>query len=422
MQTNTTKIIFQSNLPTKCLKDTPKEEVSINSKWLIRGGFVNRLMGGVYSYLPLGLRVLQKIENIVREEMNAMGSSEVLLPALHPKANWDKTERWDKMTDIIYSIESRGKTFGLGATHEEVVTPLMANFINSYKDLPMSVYQIQTKYRNEARPKSGVLRGREFRMKDMYSFHISQEDLDAYYDKSIIAYNNIFKRCGIGDKTYLTYASGGVFSKYSHEFQAITEHGEDTIYLDTEKNIAINEEVIDEVTDELKIDKANLKTVKAIEVGNIFKLSTRFPDAFGLTAVGSDGKSNQISMGCYGIGTSRVMGAIVELCHDENGIIWPVEVSPYDVHIIVIGDDLEVAKTVAASFEADGKTVLLDDRKTSAGQKFAESDIIGIPYRVICSPKLQERKMVELKSRATGEVTECAQDEIVSVYNSEVNN
>ncbi len=414
------RITLQSKLPTRCVKEVSKEDISINAQWLIRGGFVNRLMGGVYSFLPLGLRVLQKIENIVREEMNAIDSSEVLMPALHPKAIWEKTGRWDKMTDIIYSMEARGKEFGLGPTHEEVVTPLMGMFINSYKDLPVSVYQIQTKYRNEARPKSGILRGREFRMKDMYTFHISQECLDEYYERAIGAYHNIFKRCGIGERTYLTYADGGVFSKYSHEFQAITEYGEDTVYLDEDKKIAINKDVLDEVSEELGIDPTKTKVVKAIEVGNIFKLGTRFADAFDVTAVGEDGEKKSLPMGCYGIGTSRVMGTVVEMCHDKNGIIWPVEITPYDVHIVVIDNDMEVANSVAAAFEANGKSVLLDDRPLLPGEKFAESDIIGIPYRVICSPKLKAKNMVELKDRATGEIIECAQNDIVELYNKKL--
>jgi len=413
------KIILQSNLASKCVKDIPKEEVSVNAKWLIKGGFVNKLMGGVYSYLPLGMRVLHKVENIVRDEMNALGSSEILMPSLTPKQVWDTTERWDKMTDIMYQVKVGDKIFGLGPTHEEIVTPLMGNFIQSYKDLPKSVYQVQTKFRNEARPKSGLLRGREFRMKDMYSFHIEQDELDSYYEDVIEAYNNIFARCGIGERTYLTYASGGIFSKYSHEFQAITEYGEDTIYLDKKKGIAVNKEVIDEVSDDIGLDKDNVETVKAIEVGNIFKLGTRFPDAFGVSATGSDGKDNKICMGCYGLGTSRLVGAIVELCHDENGIIWPEGVAPFDTHIIVIGKDediLEAAKEIALELASIGKEVLIDDRKISPGKKFAESDIIGIPYRIICSPKLQEREMVEIKNRKTGDSIESSCADFIKIY------
>jgi len=414
------KQVYQSQLPSKCLKDSPKEDVSINSKWLIRGGFINRLMAGAYSYLPLGMRVLHKVEDIVREEMNAIGSFEILMPALHPQQNWDTTGRWDKMADIIYKVTDGGdKTFGLGPTHEEIVTPLMGAFIQSYKDLPTSVYQIQTKYRKEARPKSGLLRGREFRMKDMYSFHTDTADLDSYYERAIEAYHKIFQRCGIGDRTFLTYASGGVFSKYSHEFQAITPYGEDTIYLNTGKKIAVNKEIIDDVSDDLGISKDTTEAVRAIEVGNIFKLGTRFSDAFGLTATMSDSTRQSIQMGCYGIGTSRIVGTCVELCHDDNGIIWPAGIAPFDVHVIVIGTDekvLSYAKELAAKLVDAGKEVLIDDRSSSPGQKFAESDIIGIPYKIICSPKLQEKSKIEIKSRKTGEIVEASQAEALEVY------
>ncbi|MFN7112841.1 MAG: aminoacyl--tRNA ligase-related protein [Alphaproteobacteria bacterium] len=414
------KQVYQSQLPSKCLKDSPKEDVSINSKWLIRGGFINRLMAGAYSYLPLGMRVLHKVEDIVREEMNAIGSFEILMPALHPQQNWDTTGRWDKMADIIYKVTDGGdKTFGLGPTHEEIVTPLMGAFIQSYKDLPTSVYQIQTKYRKEARPKSGLLRGREFRMKDMYSFHTDTADLDSYYERAIEAYHKIFQRCGIGDRTFLTYASGGVFSKYSHEFQAITPYGEDTIYLNTGKKIAVNKEIIDDVSDDLGISKDTTEAVRAIEVGNIFKLGTRFSDAFGLTATMPDSTRQSIQMGCYGIGTSRIVGTCVELCHDDNGIIWPAGIAPFDVHVIVIGTDekvLSYAKELAAKLVDAGKEVLIDDRSSSPGQKFAESDIIGIPYKIICSPKLQEKSKIEIKSRKTGEIVEASQAEALEVY------
>jgi len=415
------KIVLQSRFPSKCLKEAPKEEVSINSQWLIRGGFVNRLMGGVYSFLPLGLRVLQRIENIVREEMNGVDSSEILMPALHPKQIWEVTGRWDKMTDIIYQVQDGDKTYGLGATHEEIVTPLLGNFIQSYKDLPISVFQIQTKYRNEPRAKSGVLRGREFRMKDMYSFHIEQADLDAYYERAIQAYHNVFRRCGIGEQTFLTYASGGVFSKYSHEFQAVTPNGEDTIYLDRKKKIAVNDEVINDpqVQAELGITKETSETVRAIEVGNIFKLGTKFTEPFEVKATDAEGKAREVQMGCYGIGTSRIMGAVVEICHDDNGIIWPKGIAPFDAHIIVIGKEdnlVDVAMGIAKQLNDAGEEVLVDDRKMSPGQKFAESDIIGIPYRIIVSPKLQEKGNVEIKIRKTGEVIECAQSEVSQVF------
>lgn len=413
--------VLQSSLPSRCLKETPKEEISVNAKWLIRGGFVNRLMGGVYSYLPLGLRVLQKIENIVRDEMNALGSAEILMPALHPQSAWETTGRWDKMQDIIYRISDGDRTFGLGPTHEEIVTPLIGAMIHSYKDLPMSVYQIQTKYRNEARPKSGLLRGREFRMKDMYSFHVTQEELDAYYDRAIEAYHNIFRRCGIGDRTFLTYASGGVFSKYSHEFQAITPHGEDTVYLDRQKKIAVNKEIVDEVSDELNLDKESMEVVKAIEVGNIFKLGTRFAEPCGVSATLQDGSKTLVQMGCYGIGTSRMVGTCVELCHDENGIIWPESIAPFHAHIIVISKQdtaLAQAKELAEQLSKVGKDALIDDRAVSPGQKFAESDIIGIPHRIVISDKTLAANGAEWKQRTGGEAKIVGLSQVVDTITS----
>lgn len=416
-----TKIVLQSELPSKCLKDAPKEEISINSQYLIRGGFVSRLMGGVYSYLPLGLRVLQKIEDIVRDEMNKIGAHEVFMPAITPKSQWEATGRWEMMQDIMYPVKDGDRTYGLAPTHEEIIAPLVGASINSYKDLPKYAYQIQTKFRNEPRAKSGLLRGREFRMKDMYSFNIKEEELDRFYETAIEAYHNVYKRCGIGEQTFLTFASGGVFCKFSHEFQAITSSGEDTIYLNREKEIAVNDEVMHEpeVKDDLGINKDNTEEVRAIEVGNIFKLGTKYTDAFKVQAADADGKLQPIHMGCYGIGTSRVMGAVVEICNDENGIIWPQEIAPFDAHFIVIGKDdavLNDAKVVADEFAEAGFEVMVDDRKMSPGQKFAESDLIGIPYRVILSPKLQEKGNVEIKNRKTGEIVEVAMTEVTAKF------
>lgn len=417
------KYILQSQLPSRCLKESPKEDVSINSRWLIRGGFINRLMGGVYSYLPLGVRVLHKVENIVREEMDALGSCEILMPALHPQQAWETTGRWEKMTDIMYRVSDGGdKVFGLGPTHEEIVAPLMGNFIQSYKDLPMSVYQIQTKYRNEPRPKSGLLRGREFRMKDMYSFHTDSNGLDSYYEKAIQAYHNVFQRCGIGDRTFLTYASGGVFSRFSHEFQAITAYGEDTVYLDRHKGIAVNKEIIDEVSDELELDKNNIDVVKSIEVGNIFKLGTRFTDACQVTATLPNGSKGQVHMGCYGIGTSRIVGACVELCHDDKGIIWPESIAPFDVHIIVIAKEETTfmrAKEIAAQLSYAGKDVLVDDRNISPGQKFVESDIIGIPHRLIVSDKTLASGGVEWKRRSSNDFEIIPTASVMKIFGSQ---
>ncbi|NND65115.1 MAG: prolyl-tRNA synthetase [Gammaproteobacteria bacterium] len=393
----------QSQLSSKTLKDSSAEDPSINAQLLTRAGFVDRLMAGVFSYLPLGTRVLWKIENIIRDEMNRIGSEEVLMPALQPQSIWEETGRWDKMSDVLYRIiTSTDKFFTLGATHEEVVTPLIGRFIQSYKDLPKSVYQIQTKFRNEARPKSGVLRGREFRMKDMYSFHTSQEDLDSYYDRSIGAYHTVYRRCGLGDQTYLTYASGGAFCKYSHEFQTVTPFGEDHIHLWEKKDVAVNQEIIDDVkeTDEWK--GAQFSETKAIEVGNIFKLGTRFADAFKVRYQDQSGTMQPVYMGCYGIGSTRILGTIAEVSHDNNGLIWPIEVAPFHVHLIRLGTDdavIETADRLFAELTNAGIEVLYDDREVNAGTKFADSDLIGIPSRMVISAKTLKENLFELKQR-----------------------
>ena len=325
----------QSSLFSKTRKDVSAESDSINHRLLVKGGFISQLMSGVYTYLPLGLRVLKKIENIIREEMEKIGGQEILMPALHPKENWEVTGRWDTMDDL-YKFKSHYTKIelALGPTHEEVVVPLAKQFIHSYKDLPKNLYQIQVKFRDEMRAKSGVLRGREFLMKDLYSFNATEKDLDDYYDAMINVYNNIYKRAGIGSKTYLTFASGGSFSKYSHEFQTETPAGEDIIYLCSKCKIAVNKEIIEEQKNCPKCGNEELKEVKAIEVGNIFKLKTKFSDAFNLTFTDKAGKEHLVQMGCYGIGISRLLGTIVEINHDENGIIWPKEVAPFDIHLL----------------------------------------------------------------------------------------
>lgn len=393
----------QSNLLTKTKKNVSEQETSINAQLLERAGYVSKLMSGVYSYLPLGLKVLENIEHIVKEEMDACGAQEILMPALQPKENWLKTERWDAV-DILYKLKGAGdRDLCLGPTHEEIVTPLVGEYIKSYKDLPRAVYQIQTKFRNEARPKSGLLRGREFRMKDLYSFHMNQEDLDRYYDIITGVYLNIFKRCGLEATTYLTYASGGIFSKYSHEFQTITPYGEDTIFVCEPCKVAVNKEIIADQSSCPKCNNSNLEEKKSIEVGNIFKLSSRFSDAFDLSYADNSGKPQKILMGCYGLGTSRLVGAIVELMHDERGIIWPKSVSPFDVHLIALGkneEDISQANKIYEQLSSAGIKTLYDDRlQVQAGEKFADSDLIGIPVRIIVSAKTLAQNSVEVKMR-----------------------
>ncbi|MBU1119069.1 hypothetical protein KKH43_04270 [Patescibacteria group bacterium] len=380
----------QSNLFSKTIKEIPKEETSINAQLLIKAGYIDKLQAGVYSFLPLGHRVHEKVKNVIREEMNAVHGQEIYMPALHPKAPWAKTGRWESETEVMFQFVGRGdKDLGLGWTHEEVVTPLGKKFIQSYKDLPKAVYQIQDKFRNERRAKSGLLRGREFSMKDLYSFHISEEDLSRYYDDVLGAYERIFKRLGLD--ALLVEASGGAFSKYSHEFQVVTKYGEDIIFVCEKCGRNQNKEIIEE--NACPGCGAKREEKKAIEVGNIFKLKTRYSDAFDFKVQDKDGTLKEVHMGCYGIGPSRVMGTIVEVSHDDNGVIWPKEVTPYQVHLLALsgkeGDTIkEIADETYELFKKEGLEVLYDDRDSvSPGEKFADADLYGMHIRVVVGKK-----------------------------------
>ena len=395
----------QSQLFTKTSKENPSGEVSLNAQLLIKAGFVDKEMAGVYSYLPLGLRVLGKIKNIVRDEMNKLGGQEILMPALHPKENYEKTGRWNEI-DILFKLDGAGgKEYALGATHEEIVTPLVKKFASSYKDLPVAVYQIQDKFRNEPRAKSGLLRGREFSMKDLYSFHKTQEGLDEFYEKSKETYFNVYKRCGLGDLTHIVFASGGMFSKYSHEFQTITKYGEDVVYICEKCGVGINKEIIKDQKVCPECGGEKLKEEKAIEVGNIFKLKTKFTDSFDYKFTDEKGQKQQVLMGCYGIGPSRVMGTVVEVHHDEKGMVWPEEIAPFQVHLISLGDEGKAeAEKIYNTLVEKGIEVLWDDRDIQAGAKFADCDLIGIPKRIVVSKKTLDGNSVEVKMRNSDEV------------------
>ena len=395
--------MLQSKLFGRTIKEIPKDEQSMNAQLLIRGGFVDKSMAGVYTYLPLGKRVLAKIENIIREEMDAIGGQEILMPALQNKKDWQTTGRWD--IDVMMKVKTFfDKEYGLGWTHEEVVTPLAKKYIRSYKDFPFYLYQIQTKFRGEKRAKSGILRGREFSMKDLYSFHTSEEDLNKFYDLAKDAYFKIFDRANIKNKTYLTYASGGDFSKYSHEFQTVSSAGEDIIYICEKCNIAINKEIVENNQPKCpKCGNENLKEDKAIETGNIFKLNTKFTQAFNFKFLDKKGKENLVLMGCYGIGPSRLMGTVVEIFNDKNGIIWPKSIAPYQVHLVCLGNDdniIKEAEKIYNSLQKEKIEVLYDDRNESAGVKFKDSDLIGIPLRIVISKKTLEKDSVEVKRRS----------------------
>ena len=407
--------VKQSQLFTKTQKSAPKDEVSLNAQLLIRAGFVDKLMAGAYTLLPLGLRVFKKIENIIREEINAIGGQELFMPSLNPKENWETTGRWDLLDEDVYKVrDGEKREYLLAPTHEEVIVPLVKKFVHSYKDLPMSAYHIQTKFRNEKRAKSGLLRGREFFMKDLYSFHMDEKDLDEYYEKAAKAYENIFHRAGIGEKTYKTFASGASFSKYSHEYQTVTSAGEDTIYICEKCRIAVNKEIIEDVNQKCPECEGGLtKTEKAVEVGNIFKNKDKYTKPFDLTVKDNEGKDRLILTGCYGIGLQRLMGTIVEVCHDEKGIIWPESVAPFKVHLISLKKDEEAQKIYQELVDND-IDVLFDDRDASAGEKFADSDLIGIPYRIVVSEKSLAAGGVELKKRNEKESKIISAAEIIS--------
>lgn len=407
----------QSSYFLKTSKTTPQDDVSVNAVLLEQAGFVQKTMAGVYTFLPMGLRVLQKVENIIREEMNSISANELLMPALQPKENWQATGRWDGL-DVLFKVESRhGYQSALGPTHEEIVTPLAQSVISSYRDLPLAVYQIQTKFRDEARAKSGLMRGREFRMKDLYSFHSSQEDLIGYYRKVADAYKRIFERLGI--PALYVEASGGTFSQYSHEFQVETPNGEDTVYVCNKCALAVNKEIF---TDDKKCTNCNerdYRETKASEVGNIFQLMNKYSDSFDLKFTAEDGSRQPVLMGCYGIGPSRCMGVVVEQHHDDKGMIWPEEIAPFRVHLVSLagkeGDEVKsAAEAMYTELESLGMEVLYDDRDASAGEKFADSDLIGIPYRVVISAKTLAEGKLELKSRYSSEVQLLSREELIS--------
>jgi len=404
-----TNAIRQSHLFTKTRKEAPTDEVSKNAQLLIRAGYIHKEMAGVYSWLPLGLRTFNNIVNVIREEMNAVGGQEVNMASLQDPEIWRITDRWDdEAVDAWFKTQLKnGTELGLGFTHEEPLARLMKDHVNSYKDLPKLVYQFQTKFRNETRAKSGVMRTREFVMKDLYTFARTQEEHDDLYERLAESYIKVFSRVGIGERTFKTFASGGVFSKYSHEFQTLTDAGEDTIYVSKEKGIAINEEVYtDEVLAEVGVSKDDLEQKVASEVGNIFSLGTKYAEAMGLQFKNEEGESTTPIMGSYGIGPARLMGVIAETLSDDKGLVWPEEVAPFRYHLVVLDNGNEEVKDDAEriflEMKERGISVLYDDRNVRAVEKFADADLLGIPKRVIVSEKTLASGEYELVARATG--------------------
>lgn len=393
--------MYQSKLFTKTRKEAPADEVAKNAQLLIRAGFISKEMAGVYSYLPLGLRVLKKIEQIIREEMDAVGGVEMRTSALQEKSVWEKTNRWsdDVVDNWFKTTLKNGTELGLSFTNEEAFSSLMKSFINSYKDLPLYPYDFKTIFRNEVRAKSGIVRGREFYWKALYSFSKDQKEHDEFYEKIKKSYLNIYNRIGLGEQTYITFASGGTFSKYSHEFQTLSEAGEDTVYADHTRGIAVNKEVFtDEVLADLNLSRESLKEERAIEVGNIFSLGFKFSEPFDLTYKNEEGKSIPVYMGSYGIGISRLMGTVVETLSDEKGIVWPESIAPFQVHIVSLGKN-EEAEDLYKKLTSQGVEVLFDDRDASAGVKLGDADLIGIPHRIVVSEKSLSAGGYEYKKR-----------------------
>lgn len=403
----------QTELFTKTRREAPKDEEAKNAKLLIRAGFINKEMAGVYDYLPLGLRVLRKIENIIREEMNAIGGQEVSMSALQRRELWERSQnRWtdDKLPWFKTKLKSDAE-LGLAPTHEEPITNMLEQFVSSYQNLPFSVYQFQTKFRNEERAKSGILRTREFVMKDLYSFSSTQNEHDEFYEKVKISYRNIFNRVGVGDLTYLTLASGGSFSKYSYEFQTLTEAGEDTIYIkDEKKKEAVNKEIETPV---------GVPEKKAIEIGNIFSLGTGFSDPY-LNFHDRAGNKHPVIMGSYGIGLGRLMGTAVEVLSDDKGIIWPGEISPFEIHLLSLtAESKKFADETYKRLVSQGVEVLYDDRDIRAGEKFADADLIGIPTRIIIGEKTSSSKL-EVKDRATSKLREISLEQLIKELNPSI--
>ena len=405
---------------TRTIKQAPADEVARNAQLLIRAGYVHKTMAGVYSYLPLGLKVVENIKQIVREEMNKIGSQELVMSTLQSKELWQETGRWsDDLVDVWFKSHLQdGTEVGFGWTHEEPIVDLLRNYLKSYKDLPISVYQFQNKLRNELRAKSGIMRGREFVMKDMYSVHASKEDLDKYYNAAIEAYKRCYDRFGIGDETYVTFASGGAFTKFSHEFLTICDAGEDYIYLHRGKNIAVNEEVLDEAVKELGINRSELERVKTAEVGNIFNFGTQKSEEMRLVFTDAEGVEQYAYMGSYGIGITRVMGVIVEKFADDKGLVWPENIAPAKVYLVQIGSQSRAtADELYQKLQSAGVETIYDDRDERPGVKFADAELLGIPYRVTVSDRLLDDGKWEVSTRQTGEQRLLTADELLATLN-----
>lgn len=406
----------QSVLFPKTRREAPKEAESVNHKFLVRGGFVDQLMAGSWTLLPLGFRVVNKINQIIREEMNAIGGQEVLMPLLHPKSIWNETGRWDSADEVMYKLkDTRDKEFALSFTHEEIFLDLVRKYLTSYKDLPIALYHFSTKFRNELRVRGGIMRGREFMMKDLYSIHANEKDFWEFYEKVKDAYSKVFKRIGFDFR--IVEASGGVFTdKHTHEFQALNANGEDTIYLCDACDFAINKEIFDgKVGDKcLKCGRGKIIEYKgAVEIGNIFPFGTYYSERMKVYYTDKNGKKLPVWFGSYGIGSTRNMGTWVEVSHDDKGIIWSKSIAPFDVHLIELPGAKNI-KEIYARLQKEGEEVLWDDRDVPAGEKFADSDLIGIPVRLVVSGKTGDK--VEVKKRTSDKTELVTLDSLDKIF------
>lgn len=404
-----------SKLFAKTIKEEPKGEVATNAKLLLRGGFIDKLMAGSYTLLPIGYRVAEKIKQIIREEMDRTGAQEILMPLLHPKEIWNETGRWDTAREVMYQFKKAEREYALSFTHEEIVLDLVRKHVSSYKDFPVKIYHFSTKFRDEPRAKSGILRGREFIMKDLYSLHSTKEDLDSYYSQIANAYIAAFKRLGLN--VVMTEAAGGVFTPdHTHEFQLISDAGEDEIIYCPGGDFSQNLEIIEnpEKLEGKQCDLGHgpLKKVKSIEVGNIFRFGTSYSEKMNVTFTDETGQKRFAYLGSYGIGITRLIGAIVEANHDARGIIWPENVAPYSVYLISIEEENARANELYHRLQKAGIEVLYDDRDVSAGKHFADADLLGIPTRLVLSSKVGEGK-VEWKKRSEKGAAVVSTDEVI---------
>lgn len=410
----------RSEIFLKTKKEAPADEQSQSAQLLIRGGFIHKDSAGIYAYLPLGLKVIENIKEVVRSEMNTLGASELLMTTLQRKDLWQTTDRWDdEKVDVWFKSKLKNQTeVGLAWSHEEQITEMMTEFVASYRDLPAYVYQFQTKLRNETRAKSGVMRAREFIMKDLYSYSTSEAERQEFYDQTIEAYGRVYEKLGLGQITYLTFASGGAFTQFSHEFQTVCGTGEDIIFLNKHKKIAINQEVMsDEVLAQLNLNKDELVKTEAAEVGNIFNFGTQKSEQLGLMFTDEDGQEKPAYLGSYGIGISRLMGVMAECFADQNGLVWPQSVAPYTVYLAKISDSPPATKMADELYEnltQAGVSVLYDDRQVRAGEMFADADLLGLPVRLVVSDRTTESGQVEFKTRTSETVENLPTDKIIS--------